>query len=72
MSAYPPALKQAAKNLLDNEDFLMLSKHRFNELKEAVTMETDKEDIIKAHTEFYVFRDYMEWISMLGEGKLRG
>lgn len=72
MSAYPPAIQQAAKNLLDNEDFVMLSRHRFDELKEAVTMETEDKEIIKAHTEFYVFRDFVEWVAMLGEGKLKG
>ena len=70
MNAYPPQLIQAAKNLLDNQDFTMLLQHKVKELREDVEMSTETNDILRAHTELNNVKDFAQWIEHIGEERL--
>ena len=72
MNAYPPALKEAAKNLLDNPDFSVLLKYRVNEIREDLEFSTETAEILKAHSELNTIKDFAHWIEHIGEGRING
>ena len=67
MRGYPPHLKEAAKNLLDNEDFTMLIQYRASELQTDVLDSIEQTEVLNAHQEYNHLKGFGEWIKMLGE-----
>lgn len=66
MSVYPLELVQAAKNLLDNHDLVMVFKYRLDQLKDDVLYSDNEKDILKAHAEYNSIRSFAEYIETLG------
>ena len=67
MSVYPPELKEAAKNLLDNQDFAVLLKYRMAEIQRDIMDSDQPQQILDAHNEHAHVRGFAEWIQMLGD-----
>ena len=68
---YPPQLKQAAKNLLDNQDFRVILTTRIAEIREDVEQQMDSNEILRSHAELNNIKDFAQWIEHLGEGNLK-
>jgi hypothetical protein len=71
MLAYPPQVTQAAKNLLDNNDFRVLLSTRLEELKEDIVNSSEGSMILDSHAELTHVKQFAEWISHIGEDSLR-
>lgn len=67
MSVYPLELVQAAKNLLDNNDLVVLFRHRLNELNDDILYSDDEKSILKAHAEYNSIKGFAQWIEQLGK-----
>ena len=67
---YPPQLKQAAKNLLDNQDFHVILHTRIAEIREDIEQQMESNEILKSHAELNNIKDFAQWIEHLGEGNL--
>ena len=68
---YPPQLKQAAKNLLDNQDFRVILTTRIAEIREDIEQHMESNEILKSHAELNNIKDFAQWIEHLGEGNLK-
>ena len=68
---YPPQLKQAAKNLLDNQDFRVILTTRITEIREDIEQQMESNEILKSHAELNNIKDFAQWIEHLGEGNLK-
>jgi len=68
---YPPQLKQAAKNLLDNQDFRVILTTRITEIREDIEQQMESNEILKSHAELNNIKDFAQWIERLGEGNLK-
>ena len=68
---YPPQLKQAAKNLLDNQDFRVILTTRIAEIREDIEQQMESNEILKSHAELNNIKDFAQWIEHLGEGNLK-
>lgn len=68
---YPPEMKAAAKNLLDNEDFHMLINAKVAELRQDMEMSLEDKQILEAHTALGNVKEFGEWIEHIGEERLK-
>lgn len=71
MLNYPPQIKAAAKNLLDNEDFRVLINTRIAELREDIEESLEEKQILLAHSELNNIKAFGQWIEHIGEDNLK-
>ena len=65
-SGVPEEILLAARRLLRNEDFKLLINHRMAFLGTEALSSTEPADVLKAHSEYSLLRDFGEWIEMIG------
>lgn len=61
--------QRAAKNLLDNPDYLMLYRTRMQDLVRDTMESSDDKEILAAHAEYRALEDFHNWLLTQSEGR---
>jgi len=62
MEAHPPELRNAARAVVDSEDFQKVMKHYSTYLQEAVLDSNEDKDILAARREYDSVRNFVEYL----------
>lgn len=64
----PEELERAAKILLDNQEFNMLSSIRMSELARETMSLSDRDEVMAAHTDYKGVEEFINWLEVVRDG----